>query len=363
MALAPFLAAGCGEPKPAAPATRPAATAAVPALGGDPPAAVPAPAPAEAASGTLRSPLTGLETDATLLRRRIVAVKIDNAPLARPQMGLSQAEVVYEHLAEGGVTRFLALYLAHEPERVGPVRSARLVDLYLGQEWNFLLAYAGAGTTTGQLLAEALIPLFKAPELGERLDGTPFFRDPSRTVPHNMFVRVPEVRVEASRTPGIESEVEIRGLPFQPEPGEPGPIRLITMPYVVPGALSWQYGVTWRFDEPTGTWKRMMAGAPHVDALSGEQIAVQNVLLQFAETSGATHVERDAAGNVALDVVLRGENRAVLFHSGHVFEGTWSKEHDRAQTQYRLPSGDPLPFHPGHTWIHILPSDFQPTWT
>ena len=154
-----------------------------------------------------------------------MAVKIDNAPLARPQLGLAYADLVYEQLAEGNLTRFLAFFLEGEPERVGPVRSARLTDIYLGQEWEFVLAYAGAGRTTSRLLGDGLFPLLKAPELGERLDGTPYSRDGRRPVPHNLFVKVSDVREAARREPGNAEEVEIRPFPFHEGPLESGPLR------------------------------------------------------------------------------------------------------------------------------------------
>ena len=329
------------------------APAAPPGAGTAPPAAQPAGA---------ASPLTGQAVDdPARVRRRIVAVKIDNAPLARPQLGLGAAEVVYEQLAEGGTTRFLAMFLADEPERVGPVRSARLTDIYLGQEWDFLLAYAGAGRTTSRLLEEALIPLFKAPELGERLEGTPYARDPGRPVPHNLFVRIAEVRAAARGVPGVAPEAEIRPFPFQPPPAA-GPLRTLSVPYRPPGPANLRFAVTWQYDAEAGVWQRLMGGAPHVDALSGRPIQVENVLVQYAEIFTARNVEPDSAGNPVLDAVLRGENRARLFHSGHLFEGTWAKEHDRAKTRYLLDSGAPLPFRPGRVWIHLVPTDFPATW-
>lgn len=302
------------------------------------------------------SPLTGQPvSDAGLVRRRIVAVKIDNAPPARPQFGLAQADQVYEQLAEGGVTRFLAFFLEREPDRVGPVRSARLTDIYLAEEWDFLLAYAGAGRTTSRLLAEAIIPLYKAPELGERLAGTPFFRDPNRAVPHNMFVRVAQVR-EAGHRDALPEEVEIRAFPFAHPPEVVGPLRWVSMPYVPIAA------VTWRYDVAHSAWKRSMAGQAHVDALNNQQIQAENVLIQYASIFTARNVEPDSTGSPVLDTVLRGENKLRLFHSGQMFEGTWSKAHDRAKTEYRLADGNPLPFRPGKVWIHIVPSDFNAGW-
>jgi hypothetical protein len=305
-----------------------------------------------------RSPFTGrLVGDGSLLHRRIVAVKIDNAPQARPQLGLAYADLVYEQLAEGNLTRFLAFFLEGEPERVGPVRSARLTDIYLGQEWEFVLAYAGAGRTTSRFLGDGLFPLLKAPELGERLDGTPYSRDGRRPVPHNLFVKVSDAREAARREPGNAEEVEIRPFPFREGPLDSGPLRALNLPYVPVAA------VTWRYDPESGLWRRSMGGAPHVDGLNGQQIAVENVLIQYAQIFTAQGVEPDAAGNPVLDTVLRGENTVRLFHSGQMFEGVWSKEHDRAKTEYRLPDGSPLPFKPGKVWVHIVPTDFAATWS
>jgi hypothetical protein len=291
------------------------------------------------------------------LTRRIVAVKIDNAPLARPQFGLGLADAVYEQLAEGNLTRFLAFFLDGAPDRVGPVRSARLTDIYLAQEWEFLLAYAGAGITTHRLLWNALVPAIKAPELGERLDGTPYFRDPNRAIPHNMFVRVEQVRAEAAKNPSIPPEVHHQTFPFQPPPGDLGDVRVLHLPYVGVAA------VTWRYDPQTNAWRRFMAGVPHVDAITGQQIQAANVVVQYARIFTATNVETDSGGNPVLDTLLRGENRLQLFHSGRVFDGTWSKEHDRDKTIYRLADGSPMPFRPGKVWIHILPQEWRPAWS
>jgi hypothetical protein len=212
-------------------------------------------------------------------------------------------------------------------------------------------------------LEEALIPLFKAPELGQRLDGTPYFRDTRRPVPHNLFVRIGEIRDASSRDTAIAPEVEIRPFPFHDPPSQPGPLRMLTLPYRPPGPVTVQFAVTWRYDLESGSWKRLMAAVPHVDPLAGRQIQVENVLIQYAEISTARDVEPDSAGNPVLDTVLRGQNRTRLFHSGQLFEGTWVKEHDRDKTQYVLANGDPMPFRPGKLWIHIVPTDFQVSWS
>ena len=349
-----FVLSACGPqtPKPEATGATPTPPPAIPI-----PTSPPTPPPQPTATPVPWNPLTGQSVgDQSTIRRRIVAAKIDNAPLARPQCGLSQADLVYEQLAEGGLTRFLALYLSNAPDKVGPIRSARLTDIYLGQEWDFLLAYAGAGRTTARMLAEALVPAFKAPELGERLDGTPYARDNGRPIPHNMFAKISGVRDAAAGDPILSREVEIRPFPFA-DPPETGPLRTITAPYVPQAAVRWSY------DPGSHTWKRTMAGQPHVDALNNQQIAVENVVFQYAQIFTAQGVEPDAAGNPVLDTLLRGENRLAVLHSGQVFEGVWIKEHDRAKTQYRMADGKPVPFRQGKVWIHVVPTDFQASWS
>jgi hypothetical protein len=121
--------------------------------------------------------------------------------------------------------------------------------------------------------------------------------------------------------------------------------------------------VMWRYDEAANNWKRSMANQPHVDGLDGQQITTDNVVLQYAKIFTAQGVEPDPAGNPVLDADIRGTNRLQVFHSGQMFEGTWTKEHDRAKTQYKLADGSPIPFRPGRVWIHIVPEDFKPAWS
>ena len=105
-----------------------------------------------------------------------------------------------------------------------------------------------------------------------------------------------------------------------------------------------------------------MAGRPHVDALDNKQIEAENVVIQYAEIFTAQNVEPDSACNQVLDTVLRGQNRLRVFHSGQLFDGAWSKESDRAKTQYHLADGSPMAFRPGKMWFHIVPVDFKATW-
>jgi hypothetical protein len=137
-----------------------------------------------------------------------------------------------------------------------------------------------------------------------------------------------------------------------------GPLRSVNVPYTGPAST-----VNWRYDEGSARWLRTMGGAPHRDGLDNQQIGAENLLVYYARLFTASNVEPDSAGNPVLDAEIRGSGKARLFHSGQMFEGSWTKEHDRAKTVYKLDDGSPLPFRPGRVWIHIVPQDFNVAWS
>ena len=207
-----------------------------------------------------------------------------------------------------------------------------------------MLAYAGAGRTTSRLLGDGLFPLLKAPELGERLDGTPYSRDGRARCPQPLRQGVGRPRGGA---PGA-GERRGGGDPALPLPrgtARGRALRALNLPYV-PVAVSWRY-------DPSRASGGVPWPAPHVEGLNGQQIAVENVMIQYAQIFTAQGVEPDAPGSGAGHRAA-GENTVRLFHSGQMFEGVWSKEHDRAKTEYRLPDGTAMPFKQGKVWIHIL---------
>jgi hypothetical protein len=143
-------------------------------------------APGQPVDGRARSPFTGLPTDADVLARAALIVKVENSPRARPQSGLDAADVVVEELVEGGITRFVALFHSELPDEAGPVRSARPIDVdLLGGLGASGFAYSGARAEVEELLAG--VPSVLVTE------GAPgFFRATGRDAPHNLYVRTAE---------------------------------------------------------------------------------------------------------------------------------------------------------------------------
>ncbi|MBA3873491.1 MAG: DUF3048 domain-containing protein, partial [Anaerolineae bacterium] len=196
------------------------------------------------------NPLTGLQVkDPSVLNRRPQVIKISNAPvLVRPQAGIGAADIVFEHYAEGGLTRFSAIFYSQAPDRVGSIRSARLIDTDLMPMFGGLLIFSGASTGVETLLnnADYANRLFKGV-----LFGQPYFwRDETIEVPHNMFMNPNAVWKKATEE-GINQRPNLRGLSF--DATVPGGNKAVV------SKIDIRYRATrviWKYDPAIGLYRR-----------------------------------------------------------------------------------------------------------
>mgnify|MGYP005845005659 CR=1 FL=1 len=220
------------------------------------------------------NPLTGLPVDdPARLALRPVAVKISNAPpLVRPQAGLGQADVVFEHYAEGGLTRFTAVFLSQLPRRVGSIRSARLIDVEIPEMFESYLVYAGS---SGGVRARIEATAFAGRAFYGVETGPPaYYRDPAIPVPHNLFADLVAVH-ERAASQGVNSPPApgYSTLAFAPEP-PPGGDRASTIDLRYQGT-----DVRYRYQEDDGLYYRWSDGQPHLDATLNRQVAAANVVV------------------------------------------------------------------------------------
>lgn len=292
-----------------------------------------------------RWPLTGeLAPDEPSLQRRAVSVKIENARASRPQSGLGDADVVYETLAEGGVTRFNAIFHSRQPETIGPVRSARSVDTDIVPQYNALLAYSGASRVIRQMLETAGID-----DIGFERYQNSYRRDESRRAPHNLYSGIPTL-VDTARQAGFDVDTPPSGLAF----GEAPPSATSTAT-VVEIPFSDYAQVAWEWDSSAGEYRRLMDGVPHGDMGADQPYSAANVvviLTRIAE-SGFT----DSTGTPTLDIELTGSGDAVIFRDGQRFEARWSATSDAPPT-FATPDGESMPLSPGRTWFEVVPLGF-----
>ena len=296
------------------------------------------------------NPLTGLEVaDPAILDRSPVIVKISNAPpLVRPQAGIGAADLVFEHYAEGGLTRFSAIYYSQAPERVGSIRSARIVDYELMPMYDGLLAFSGASIGVEEMLnnAEFAGRLFKGV-----LYGLPYYwRDESIPVPHNMFTNVAALW-ELAAAQDIGRTHHFHGMAFLPQPpeGSVGETSVIDLRYRATR-------VRWEYDPESGLYRRFADGLGHYDANTEQQITAANVVVIYADHRLTDIVESEWQGSVSysIEIQLWFEGDAVLFRDGQRYEGRWVRPTREDMLGLRTADGEILYLKPGNTWFQLV---------
>lgn len=302
------------------------------------------------------NPLTGLVVDdASILARRPLAIKISNAPAeVRPQAGIAQADIVYEHYVEGFLTRFTAIYYGNTPPYVGSVRSARLVDLQIPLMWQALFAFSGANGPTLLRLNES--------SFGDRLfinGGEPaFYREPSIEAPHNLFV-VPSAIWAQATTLDINQRPQVSGLVFAEEL-PPDPVSFAERIVITYGPDE----AEWVLDRETGQYNRFTGGQPHTDALDGQQVSASNVVVIWTHhQEDVTVVSSEWQGNVnyAFEMQIWTLGPATLFRDGFRYDGFWHRWDDELMLTFWRDDTmtERLYLKPGTTWFQIVPLDFM----
>lgn len=281
-----------------------------------------------------------------------VAVVIENQTAARPQAGLNKANLVYETLTEGGITRFLSIFASGEVvEKIGPVRSARTVHLNWVKELSALFAHAGGSPEAIQKIPSAGIT-----DLNQMFNSQYFDRDPERLKrlarEHTLYttsvllaraIRDKEMPLVGSFEPWLfADEASLAERPSEP--------KSIAIEF-----STFQYKVEYRYNRETNNYDRYQAEQPHVME-DGSTISVKNVVVQYAPTRLA-----DAEGRLSIETT--GEGEAIVFQNGKSISATWKKSAPEERTRYVDETGGEIRFVPGSTWIEVLPNDREVTYT
>ncbi len=273
-------------------------------------------------------PLTGKRVEKVI---PLLAVMVDNLGASRPQSGLADAGVVYEIEAEGLITRFMALYAGDPPENVGPVRSARPYFLLLAREWDAYYAHVG-----GSVEALRGIRLWGIPDLDDLRGDRGFWIDKSRERPHNTYLNVAEALA------GKQPRGRFKDWSFTGPPKGSPDYQEISFSY------SKDNRVTYKFSEENKHYLRYINGVPHIDRITGEQLAVTNIVLQYAPH----HFTGDSLGHIEVNLI--GEGEAEFFLAGRYVEGSWEKRSSTAPTIFYDAQGREIAFVRGNTWIQVL---------
>lgn len=288
------------------------------------------------------APLTGVvdETGA-VTGRPALSVKIDNAPKARPQLALDAADVVFEEMVEGGVTRFIAVFHSTAPDEVGPVRSVRPMDPKIVSALGGLVAFSGGVPEFVSLMRRAPVQ-----DVSFDVETGAYRWAKDRPKPHNLMARPADLwsRADPDHSDPPPALFDFRG--SEEAFGEAGAAS-VRVPY------SRFAAPTYTWDAASGTWLRAQDGGPHL-AASGDQIAPHNVIVQFVSTRELSRVV-DASGHAVVESIVTGEGDAWLFSAGRVAKGRWSKPDASDPTRYTDAEGNPARLAPGKTWVHFVP--------
>ncbi|MGQ9841041.1 MAG: DUF3048 domain-containing protein [Anaerolineae bacterium] len=307
---------------------------------------------------------TGLRpADPGVLNRRPLAIKITNdADAQKKQSGLNKADVVVESRVEYSETRFTAIYQSQDTARVGPIRSARLIDVELPVIFDAVLAFSGGVEPVRQLLYNS--------DIGDHIleqarNGSSFYRDMSvgGLSWNTLFADTATLwRTSTQRGWNVSPQPSAAwGFSEAPPTGGASASR-VDLPYP-------RFRVAWTYNPATGRWLRWSGGGPHMDHTAGEQVSAANVVVL-----GANHVvtlivedgtERRLVNgvciNCSIEIQLWGEGPLKILRDGKVYEGKWVRPERHAAFRFVDAQGRDIPLKPGNSWWQVVPLDMKVT--
>ena len=279
------------------------------------------------------SQLTGLEVSEEDSKQPILGIMVENHPDARPQTGLDSAGIVFETIAEGGITRYLALFQENQPEEIGPVRSVRVYYLDWAMGFDASLAHVG-----GAADALNLIDQRNAKSLSQFQYTEPYHRTDDRVAPHNMYATTSLLR-------SLQKDLNHKTAEFDPIPrSDDSPIteeekddeaKVIKIDFSIP-----TYGVEFRYRPETNDYVRHLDGSPDIDAATNKPIVVKNVVVIWMKTD---------------TISATGLGNGILFKDGKSQNIKWAMPSYRERIKFSDKEGNEIELNKGDLWISALP--------
>ncbi len=290
------------------------------------------------------SPLTGRETTKEKTTAPVFAVMIENSPDARPQSGLKDAGVIFEAVAEGGITRFIILYQEAEPQLIGPVRSARAYYLEWAAAFDPAVAHVGGSGDALQMIRSGNYGV----DLDQFYNAGAYWRAKDRYAPHNVYTDFQHLNDLAkskgktssqftgwSRTDGKTSEApNATAVSLEPSSG--------------------QFNVSYNYDASTNTYHRMQGGQPHTDREKGQ--ITPDVVIAFRVTQTLR------SDRLHYDFQTSGSGEAYIFQNGTATAATWQKADARSQIKFVDSAGAEVQLNRGQVWLTAVGQGRNISW-
>jgi hypothetical protein len=285
------------------------------------------------------SPLTGSEVaDEATTKQAVTAIMIENSPDARPQSGLADAGVVYEAIAEGGITRFLTLHQEDKPQLIGPVRSVRLYYVEWAAPYNASIAHVG-----GSLFALNEVRNGNYRDIDQFFNSASYWRATDRYAPHNVYTSFE--KLDALNASKGYTTSSFTGFPRQDGKASKAP-NATSISLTISGPL---YDSTYAYDASANNYKRSEGGEPHLDREKGQITADVVVALKVDMTLILEDGYRE-------QITTTGSGVADIFENGTVQEVTWHKDSRAGQLYFTDASGKSVSLNRGKTWITAIPN-------
>lgn len=289
---------------------------------------------------TVASPLTGVQVEPALAARPVTAIMIENSQDARPQSGLEQAGVVFEAIAEGGITRFLALFQESSPQYIGPVRSLRPYYIDWAAAFDASIAHVGGSP-------DALAQIRSGgKDLDQFFNAGSYWRQPTRAAPHNVYTSFAKLD-ELNKSKGYTSSKYTSWLRKDDARLATPTARTIDL-----SISSYNFNVHYDYDVGFNAYARSEGGAPHLIITSPNEGVSQQLrpkvvvalVMGYGIASDGQHSE----------YIVNGSGALYAFQDGGVTEGTWSKADRNSQFIFKDTAGNPLKLNTGPAWVTVL---------
>jgi hypothetical protein len=326
------------------------------------PTATAYPSPAEATTNGVLYPFY----DSVIATRKPIAVMLDDHWAARPQAGLSQADIVYQALAEGGIPRYMAVFQTQDPPLIGPIRSARGYFVAWAEEWKAMYVHVwGAPDAMSKLATDNGVKVWNADGL-RWLGNTYMWRVDWRVAPHNAYTDGLHLRALLAKLGGTSPSPKTPWAFGDPVPEWLRPVGgSIDIPY-------FYNRIQYEYDRASNTYLRSHEAdvihhkmAPEIDPNNDRRVAPSVVVIMFMDTylmAGHANIKK---GRLELDYL--GQGKAWVFENGTVVGARWNKARETSQTTITYASGPdagkPVPFVRGQIFIQVVPPDTAVTYT
>lgn len=293
------------------------------------------------------SPLTGIEVKSeAVTSQQVTAIMIENSPEARPQSGLKQAGVVFEAVAEGGITRFVALYQESKPQLIGPVRSVRPYYVEWAAAFDPSMAHIGGSYKALQMIRSGKY----GHDIDQFFNADSYWRSSDRYAPHNVYTSFKRLDALNKRKGYASSKFEGFERLDKAQPVKKPSAKNISI-----NVSSGSYAVSYSYDIEHNHYIRKQGGVKHVDREKGQITPKVVIAMKVPMSLGFEDGYRE-------QIKTTGKGEAFIFQNGTVIKATWSKASATSQIHFTDSEGDDIELTPGQTWITALAKDRSVSW-